>query len=149
MDRKTAFKLGFVLKLASEGIGVTELIKAGEVLENAQAKDWTKLAKNNAAPAAPSRANPLTAIGVTGAGLGYFLPTWAGSMAGTTAGDLMASEYDSVRMAKKRYLIKQLRQLVVEAKQKRDNQLLSQSIKEEPDERKDSASLGKPSTSGY
>lgn len=134
MDRKQAFKMGFVLKLASEGVGVKELLEAGEVLEKYAAKG---LPAGMPVRAAGSPVGAATGLAALGLGAGYFVPSFAGTVAGTTAGDLVAEEYDSVRMAKKRYLIRRLRQMVAAAKQKERNRVLSSVVKEKPSDREE------------
>lgn len=132
MDRKQAFKMGFMLKLALEGVGVKELLAAGKTIEKYAAKG---IPAGMPAPGAPvSAATGLAALGL---GAGYAIPAFAGTAAGVQAGDMMAKEYDSVRMAKKRYLIRRLRQMVEEAKQKERNRLLSRVIKEKPSAREE------------
>lgn len=113
MNKKEAFKLGFVIELARNGTGPRDLCKEA---------------------ALTGLAGPL-AGGALGLGYasGVSAPSFTGSLVGRRAAGLTELESDSVRMAKKRFLVDKLEDMIKAEKIRRSNEFLSRMIKEDRD----------------
>lgn len=124
-----AFKLGFQMKLAEEGLSPSQLFDELEKVA----------AKATPVPVAPRPgASPLgvgTAL-ATGGTLGLVGGMAVPRLVGTSAGNLVATmsdaEVDNLPQAKKKYLIKKLKRLIREMKIKKQNRLVSQVKQEVP-----------------
>lgn len=128
---KEAFKLGFVLAMAQEKIGASELVDACEVAARAEHEKQAKKKDKGGGPALGGLAGAATGIGALGFGAGIGVPSLIGSTGGIAIGDAINAEYDTVRQAKKRYLIKKYKQLLRQVQNQKDNELISKALRGE------------------
>jgi len=132
LTTQEAFRLGFVLKLAEEGISPS---LAADILFTQKVAKGKGKGKGDGRPSGPNMGgflNPATMIMGGGATIG--LPMFGGSLVGGIAGNAMSQNLDTLSQARKAYLIKRYRHLIEQRKTKTDNQLLSESLRDNGDE---------------
>ena len=132
LTTQEAFRLGFVLKLAEEGISPS---LAADILFTQKVAKGKGKGKGDGRPSGPNMGgflNPATMIMGGGATIG--LPMFGGSLVGGIAGNAMSQNLDTLSQARKAYLIKKYRHLIEQRKTKTDNQLLSESLRDNGDE---------------
>lgn len=138
MNTKQAFKLGFVMKLAEEGIKVSDFVEACAILtEKEAAKDKKDKKKDDKDKPRGSdgggRGGMLQAglLGSLGAVGGSFaLPNMVGTQLGATLANSMAAEDMSTDDLRRVYLIRKLRQMADHHRTRINNRLLSRVISE-------------------
>ena len=128
-QEKEAFKLGFILAMAQEKIGASELVDACTMAVEKTAKKGDKGGGGGGSPFT-GLAGAATGLGALGFGGAIGVPSLVGSTAGIALGDAVNSEYDTVRQAKKRFLIKKYKNLLRQVQNQQDNELISQTLQE-------------------
>ena len=106
MTKKEAFKLGFVAKLAAHGVAPSQMIDAALLLEK-------------------RGFNPVPLV-ATGIGLGTAVPFYAGKGVGALGTALQEEDVEESKTTRRRFLLKQLRDLIEARKAERENALIAQ-----------------------
>lgn len=117
-----AWRLGFSLKLAEEGLSVSEFADLVEKVASPTALMATGMAAGGLGTAVGGMAN-LVGAGAIG------LPMTAGNAVGRITSSAMDEEVDDKDETRLKIAIGNLRRLIVETKAQRRNELLSQIVK--------------------
>jgi len=122
-QKKQAFKLGFCLKLAEVKISPSQL---AELAEKVAKKDGSRGGFSIPGASIPG---VIATTGLASGGLALGLPMITGSVVGATANKLLDQDIDTLSQARKRYLIKKLRQMIRERGLRQDNKMIGEAMR--------------------